>query len=800
MMDSGHLLSALSVILKPVRTDSVDPGCSRFRSPHGCTKRDYLRFTIIIGLAALCFGCAREQSQVREAHLAPVDDPLILPYRFTTDYRLMPPGSSRHYPVDLDSDGDLEAYQIQTGRHLDSTLTSILFYNCASCSDVLGQYNYDNAHFGPYPTRLANLDADQSQELIAVYTANDTIRLEILKPGVGRIYHRSICTGKDLRVDGFWDGAGIPCGIGDFTGDGRPEILITVDVGYDLYPRMLVCLDWHEDRTVWEYPVSGTVTYTQTHSVDDPGQDGRSVVFGVGSKGNAVVANGMDDQHSYIVCLDAQGKERWRRVTGGVFTNPQPVAVDYNGDQRTDLIFICVEDSLTSAGRESIERGTYSSLVISDVSGVTMDSLPFPGRRRATGLSTIQDRFRSRQLVNYRLSDDTLRICDESLQPLFKVAAPGGVRLIAYDDFTGSGSGQFLLSTADSRIWLIDSDLRVLAQLGDSITITDLRTVPQVTDHASARLICNANEGGRETIRIFSVTRTPWYTVFSRRPLLAFVVSFVPPSLVLILVSVVMVQRKKKNAVIARQRDELEAALTELKETQDRLIAAEKDALTRDIAGGVAHEIRNALDPAVQCLFALNEQSQTNSPEQWQTIKQMSALSLESVRRAISMTKLVREFADLAEVKCADPTSIQELVQEIVSRHGDRIRSLSVDVQLTIPGALCIRCPRKHAEILLDNLFTNALDAVAAAQQRAITVQAASNNGFARIAITDSGPGITTADQARIFHAFFSTKPSTGMGLGLTFAKRIAEVVGGSLRFVDRKGGGARFEADIPVA
>jgi C4-dicarboxylate-specific signal transduction histidine kinase len=258
-----------------------------------------------------------------------------------------------------------------------------------------------------------------------------------------------------------------------------------------------------------------------------------------------------------------------------------------------------------------------------------------------------------------------------------------------------------------------------------------------------------------------------------------------------------MLRFRQKNRLIERQRDELTRAMHDLREAQDKLIEAEKLALTNDIAGGVAHEIRNALDPAVHCLHALNERL-TPAADSADT-RRLVDLSAQAVRRAVSMTRLIREFADLAKTGPSEPVDAAYLFAEIVARHAERIEAIGAKVDLDLPAGIKFNGPATHTDVLFNNLIVNALDAIAGSAERRIVVRGTVSGTTARISVADSGPGIPESDRTRVFHAFYSTKPSTGMGLGLTFSKRIAEILGGSLTLGPKSERGAEFLVELPT-
>jgi signal transduction histidine kinase len=80
-----------------------------------------------------------------------------------------------------------------------------------------------------------------------------------------------------------------------------------------------------------------------------------------------------------------------------------------------------------------------------------------------------------------------------------------------------------------------------------------------------------------------------------------------------------------------------------------------------------------------------------------------------------------------------------------------------------------------------------------------VTAGVACKNGDVHVEVTDEGPGINDADLARVFEPFVSLAGG-GVGLGLSIARRLAEVMGGSLSASSVPGRGCRFRLTLPAA
>ena len=99
------------------------------------------------------------------------------------------------------------------------------------------------------------------------------------------------------------------------------------------------------------------------------------------------------------------------------------------------------------------------------------------------------------------------------------------------------------------------------------------------------------------------------------------------------------------------------------------------------------------------------------------------------------------------------------------------------------------------------NLVTNAEHAIRGRQPAIIQMSTQAREGWVRLVVEDSGPGVPRDIRHRIFDPFFTTKgPDEGTGLGLAICQRVVNEVGGKLWLEDSALGGARFVVELPAA
>src|SRR5262249_54577387 len=134
------------------------------------------------------------------------------------------------------------------------------------------------------------------------------------------------------------------------------------------------------------------------------------------------------------------------------------------------------------------------------------------------------------------------------------------------------------------------------------------------------------------------------------------------------------------------------------------------------------------------------------------------------------------------------------------------LRSLAEEKQLQLKALVAPDLPpgkgdeRRLTQVLL-NLLGNAIKFTEVGE---VTVEATAADGWFTVSVSDTGPGIAPADQARIFEEFqqadsSSTRKKGGTGLGLSIAKRIIELHGGRIGVESRLGHGSTFRFMLPV-
>jgi signal transduction histidine kinase len=169
---------------------------------------------------------------------------------------------------------------------------------------------------------------------------------------------------------------------------------------------------------------------------------------------------------------------------------------------------------------------------------------------------------------------------------------------------------------------------------------------------------------------------------------------------------------------------------------------------------------------------------------------------------------LINDVLDLSKIEAGQ--LVLELsdysVQDIAQTVRSTLEPLAADKKLAFKVELAPNLPsgqgdgRRLTQVLI-NLVGNAIKFTDAGE---IAIKAEANNGSFYVSVRDTGPGISSADQARLFQEFQQadnaiTKKKGGTGLGLAISKRIIEMHGGKIWVESQPGQGSTFTFTLPV-
>jgi signal transduction histidine kinase len=224
---------------------------------------------------------------------------------------------------------------------------------------------------------------------------------------------------------------------------------------------------------------------------------------------------------------------------------------------------------------------------------------------------------------------------------------------------------------------------------------------------------------------------------------------------------------------------------------QRELIHKERLAAIGELAGGVAHEIRNPIAGIGGALTMLAREVPQDDDSQ--------EIMREIQQQLQRMDRLVGDLLSYARPGRLHPEWIHP--HTILTQAASRVRQLDglpkTDLILDLdPGAQEVFADARELEHAFENLILNAFQAVATGGK--VEVRTKQQKHRLRILVIDDGCGIEAANRERIFEPFFTSK-ARGTGLGLSLVRRAVDHNGGKVFVQSAEGRGTTFEVQLPT-
>lgn len=259
-----------------------------------------------------------------------------------------------------------------------------------------------------------------------------------------------------------------------------------------------------------------------------------------------------------------------------------------------------------------------------------------------------------------------------------------------------------------------------------------------------------------------------------------------------------------KEAEIARRRkaeEELRAAKasieSQLAETREQLLLAERRATLGTLAGGVGHELRNI----AQIQIAAIDELAGALADGGDATRRVREILPELERVGDHITQHGQRLMQLARPgpDRVAPIDLNEVVRDVekMLRLAGKLRR--VEIVMSLRGELTVTVNRTRIEQILVNLITNAVDAIGMDGIVTLATRESDDGKRAIVEVRDTGTGIDPEILGKIFEPFYTTKgPERGTGLGLPVVREIVASYGGNLTVDSKLGTGTTFRFDLP--
>ena len=233
----------------------------------------------------------------------------------------------------------------------------------------------------------------------------------------------------------------------------------------------------------------------------------------------------------------------------------------------------------------------------------------------------------------------------------------------------------------------------------------------------------------------------------------------------------------------------------------DRTEAKRLDDTRRDFIANISHELKTPIGAISLLAEALADAA--DNPEA--VAKFSKSLGKESKR----LSGLIKDVIQLSRIQSAEVVTNAEIVDlstvvmEAVDRNSYRAENRGLKISYDAPEGIEVVGDPEMLTVAVKNLIENAI--IYSDEGASVGVGLRSVDNVAEITVTDSGIGIASSEQGRIFERFYRVDPSRsrktgGTGLGLAIVKHVALSHNGEVKLFSKTGVGSTFTLRIPRA
>lgn len=265
-------------------------------------------------------------------------------------------------------------------------------------------------------------------------------------------------------------------------------------------------------------------------------------------------------------------------------------------------------------------------------------------------------------------------------------------------------------------------------------------------------------------------------------------------------------------AVLLRDSDgnpvEFAGTLTDISEQrslESQLIQAQKMDAIGKLTGGIAHDFNNLLAAVIGGLTLLEKRARLEGEQ-----KRILGMTKRAAEQGSELVRRLLAFArrQKLEPHAIDMASLQQAVSDLLTHTLGGLVNIEWSIEDDLGYAFA---DRAQLELALVNLIINARDAMPAGGTVTVLamkchMDSANTSGlqpgeYVRIAVIDTGTGISPQDLEKVMEPFFTTKAvGKGSGLGLSMVYGFAKQSNGAFRIESELGKGTTAELWVPRA
>ena len=244
----------------------------------------------------------------------------------------------------------------------------------------------------------------------------------------------------------------------------------------------------------------------------------------------------------------------------------------------------------------------------------------------------------------------------------------------------------------------------------------------------------------------------------------------------------------------------------ELKRYRDLLetLASAADRAKKEFLRSVSHELRTPLTPIIGMTDLVLDSEEDDNKRKYLTMVQKSALRLLGIVEDLIETSRLEGEGTAPEYR---PFLLKAFLDTVAMEARLQAEQKGLDFRVTLDPALpdAVSSDQAMLHKVLTMLLGNAVKFTAAGKvSLEVRLQEVAGEQMLQFSVADTGVGIDPADLERVFCDFTQsdgsiTRSFPGLGLGLTLARRMTELMDGSIWAESAPGGGSLFQMQIPL-
>ncbi|MDO9579322.1 MAG: HAMP domain-containing sensor histidine kinase [Bacteroidales bacterium] len=234
----------------------------------------------------------------------------------------------------------------------------------------------------------------------------------------------------------------------------------------------------------------------------------------------------------------------------------------------------------------------------------------------------------------------------------------------------------------------------------------------------------------------------------------------------------------------------------EIDNSSHKLANSEREYAWREMAKQIAHEIKNPLTPMKLNVQQLFKSWNDKAPGFDKKLERFTNNQIEYID---NLSSIASAFSAFAKMPGANPVEVNLLEQiKITLELFKDTDNITFQVHWPHESKVIVYADKEHLNGIFSNLFKNGIQSIPSGRDGMINVNLDVRSDKIIVSISDNGTGIPEDLQKKLFTPNFTTK-SSGMGLGLSIAKRYVESAKGRIWFESVTDKGSVFYIELPL-